>query len=121
MRWRQVCRRKEKPEPESTEETIEKVVEDVVSSVDAGLVKMKVIFDGGAYIRNSPGYGPENEKIGTVDLNDIVTRNLHVEPVSVTHENGTIIEWVNLVSEYSGWIPTKTPDGIDVVGEYESN
>ena len=75
---------------------------------------MKVTFDGGAYIRESPSYDKENPKIGTVDLHDIVTRTPLVDIVVVTHANGLEIEWVNIIGEHAGWVPLTKPDGTPV-------
>ena len=75
---------------------------------------MKVTFSGGAYIRETPSYDTENPKIGTVDLDDIVTRTPLVDIVVVTHENGLDIEWVNITGEHAGWVPLTKPDGTQV-------
>ena len=75
---------------------------------------MKVTFEGGAYLRETPSYDTENPKIGTVDLHDIVTRTPLVDTVIVTHANGRKIEWVSILGEHTGWVPLMKPDGTDV-------
>ena len=75
---------------------------------------MKVTFEGGAYIRENPSYDPENVKLGTADLDDVVLRNPLVEPVLVTHVNGRVVSWVNLMGDRTGWVPLTKPDGTDV-------
>ena len=78
------------------------------------LIKMKVTFEAGAYIREGPSYSQENPKIGTVDLDDIVTLTPNVDKVLVTHPNGNEIEWVSILGEPAGWVPLKKPDKTDV-------
>ena len=75
---------------------------------------MKVAFEAGAYIRENPSYDPENIKLGTVDLDDVVSLNPLVEPVLVTHANGRVVSWVNLMGDRVGWVPLTKPDGSEV-------
>jgi hypothetical protein len=89
------------------------------SEVTDTMVKYKVVFNGGAFVREVPSYAEDTNKVGTIDKGDIVISDHTLDTSKVKHSSGKDIVWIRLVSPVEGWVPLTKPDGKPVIFKVE--